>query len=144
MPETPHPIDVHVGRRLRLRRSLMGLSQEKLAELVGVTFQQIQKYERGTNRIGSSRLYRLAQVLQVPVSYFFEGLEAPTAGTPGLAESPASFEHESAPLGPRPLVDRRETLELVRAFNRIRNPVVRRRIYELTKALAALECEDTS
>ena len=122
----------------------MGLSQEKLAELVGVTFQQIQKYERGTNRIGSSRLYRLAQVLQVPVSYFFEGLEASGADAPGLAEAPAGFEHEAVPLGPRPLVDRRETLELVRAFNRIRNPVVRRRIYELTKALAALESGDTS
>ncbi len=144
MSEAPHPIDVHVGKRLRLRRSLMGLSQEKLAELVGVTFQQIQKYERGTNRIGCSRLYRLAQVLQVPVSYFFEGLDPPVrVALPGLQEAPAPFEHEDPP-GDRPLVDRRETLELVRAFNRITDPVIRRRIYELTKALAALQARQGS
>lgn len=141
----PHPVDRHVGQRLRLRRALLGMSQEKLAELVGVTFQQIQKYERGRTRIGASRLYDIARVLEVPVAWFFEELtpgDGETAATSfaGLAEPGAAFVYESATPAPSaPRFDRRETLELVRAFNRISDPLVRRRLYELTKALAALE-----
>src|SRR5678815_4355896 len=89
----PNPIDVHVGNRLRQRRTLLGMSQEKLGEAIGLTFQQVQKYERGMNRIGSSRLFDLARVLDVPVSYFFEDMSAETtarakAGVndPGMAE----------------------------------------------------------
>ncbi len=119
-----------------MRRALMGLSQERLAELVGVTFQQIQKYERGANRIGSSRLYELSRVLGVPVGYFFEGLEEERRPAPGLAEPPAAFQHETAPRPEPRIIDRRETLELVRAFNRIPDPLVRRRLFDLTKALA--------
>ncbi len=136
MSDLPHPVDVHVGQRLRLRRALMGLSQERLAELVGVTFQQIQKYERGANRIGSSRLYELARVLAVPVDYFFEGLEERARPGPGLAEPAAEFRHEAAPRPEPRIIDRRETLEMVRAFNRITDPLVRRRLFDLAKALA--------
>ena len=139
MPDKPNPIDVHVGRRLRLRRTLLGMSQERLGQLLGLTFQQIQKYERGVNRIGSSRLYELGQILDVPVSFFFddmsEGGRAQDVLAPGLAEDPAGFAFDDA----RELqLDKRETLELVRAYNRILDPAVRKRLFELTKTLANL------
>lgn len=125
----PDPIDVHVGSRVRLRRTLLGMSQEKLGMALGLTFQQIQKYERGANRIGSSRLYRLSRILDVPVSFFFDDL--PSEGTnlaPGLSEgSPEPFESEQ--------LSKRETLELVRAYYRIRNPRLRKRLFELVKAV---------
>jgi transcriptional regulator with XRE-family HTH domain len=141
MASKPNPIDVHVGRRLRLRRTLLGMSQERLGELLGLTFQQVQKYERGVNRIGSSRLFELGQILDVPVSFFFDDM--PEAGTslagghaaPGLAEAGAAFEHDAAP---DLSLDRRETLELVRAYYRISDPAVRKRLFELAKALANL------
>jgi transcriptional regulator with XRE-family HTH domain len=139
MSDKPNPIDVHVGRRLRLRRTLLGMSQERLAQLLGLTFQQIQKYERGVNRIGSSRLYELGQILDVPISFFFddmaEGSHAPDLLAPGLAEDPADFDFD----GTRDLqLDKRETLEFVRAYNRIVDPAVRKRLFELAKALANL------
>ena len=129
----PNPIDVHVGGRVRLRRTLLGMSQEKLAEAIGLTFQQVQKYERGANRIGSSRLFDLARILDVPVSYFFEDMSATVAArTPsrlrGLGEA------KPEPFEPDPMA-KRETLELVRAYYRIIDPQVRKRIFELTKAL---------
>jgi len=125
----PNPIDVHVGQRVRMRRTLLGMSQEKLGKAVNLTFQQIQKYERGANRIGSSRLYQLSQVLGVPVAYFFEDIDpALTGKAVGLSEAPA-----------RPYdVDqlaRRETLELVRAYYRIPDAAVRKRIFELVKSI---------
>lgn len=129
----PNPIDVHVGGRVRQRRTLLGFSQEKLADAIGLTFQQVQKYERGANRIGSSRLFDLARVLDVPVAYFFENMSATVASrTPsrmrGLAESkPEPFE-----LDP---MAKRETLELVRAYYRIADPQVRKRVFELAKSL---------
>lgn len=139
MSEKPNPIDVHVGRRLRLRRTLLGMSQERLGQLLGLTFQQIQKYERGVNRIGSSRLYELGQILDVPVSFFFddmsEGDRAQDLLAPGLAEEPAEFAFDDVR---DPQFDKRETLELVRAYNRIADPAVRKRLFELTKALANL------
>ncbi len=129
----PNPVDVHVGGRLRQRRTLLGLSQERLADAIGLTFQQVQKYERGANRIGASRLHQLARVLEVPVSYFFEEMipaGAPaTAGQPGFAEDGAAYDGD--PMG------RRETLELVRAYYRIRDPKVRKRVFELIKSVAA-------
>ena len=125
----PHPIDVHVGSRLRLRRTLLGMSQEKLGEAIGLTFQQVQKYERGANRIGSSRLYELSRILDVPVSFFFD--DAPLhSEVDGLAEAAASADFEQDPMA------RRETLELVRAYYRIADPLVRRRVFELTKAIS--------
>ena len=129
MTAKPNPIDVHVGSRIRLRRTLLGLSQEKLGKAIGLTFQQVQKYERGTNRVGSSRLFQIAKVLNVPVSFFFDDM-APEPGTaaPQLAE-------EADPYKANPLANR-ETLELVRAFQRIADPTVRKRVQDLVKAIA--------
>ena len=138
MVARPNPIDVHVGSRVRLRRTLLGMSQEKLGEALGLTFQQVQKYERGANRIGSGRLFHLSKVLDVPVSFFFDDLpegqggSAPPANLSGMSETPVeSFEAEA--------MSRRETLELVRAYYRIADPIVRRRVFELTKTLSRSE-----
>jgi len=130
----PNPIDIHVGSRVRLRRTLLGMSQEKLGEALGLTFQQVQKYERGANRIGSGRLYHLSKVLDVPVSFFFDDLPEAQGGSiginlSGMSETPVeSFEAEA--------MSRRETLELVRAYYRIIDPAVRKRVFELVKAIA--------
>lgn len=131
MAANPNPVDIHVGSRVRLRRTLFGMSQEKLGDAVGLTFQQIQKYERGANRIGSSRLYQFSQVLDVPVSFFFDDMSAEVSGRKsGMAESsPAPFEADQ--------LSRRESLELVRAYYRIATPTVRKRVFSLIKALAA-------
>jgi len=129
----PNPVDVHVGKRVRLRRTLLGLSQEKLGAALGLTFQQVQKYERGTNRIGSSRLFRLSQILDVPVSFFFDDMEQDVAAPAGgVAEGTRpTFESDQ--------LSRRETLELVRAYYRIVDPTVRKRLFELVKAVANSE-----
>src|SRR5215213_3305537 len=129
--ETPNPTDVRVGARLRLRRNMLGLTQEKLGEAIGVTFQQVQKYERGANRIGASRLHELSRILDVPVTFFFEDTDpvrAPAMG--GFAELPAEA-FESDPLR------KRETVELVQAYFSIEDAAVRRRLLDLAKALAA-------
>jgi transcriptional regulator with XRE-family HTH domain len=126
----PNPIDVRVGARLRLRRNMLGLSQEKLGEAIGLTFQQVQKYERGANRIGASRLHELSRVLDVPISFFFDDTDpvrAPAMG--GFAEPPAET-FDSDPLR------KQETIELVRAYFSIEDPTVRRRLLDLAKALA--------
>lgn len=132
----PNPVDVHVGGRVRLRRTLLGLSQEKLGEAIGLTFQQVQKYERGANRIGASRLWDLSRVLDCPVAYFFEEMEddVQAASPRNLTERTAEPEARDAD----PMT-KRETLELVRAYYKITDPHVRRRIYELAKSLAAAE-----
>src|ERR1700722_3677384 len=99
--DKPNPIDVHVGSRVRLRRTLLGMSQEKLGNAIGLTFQQVQKYERGANRIGASRLYDLSHVLDVPVSYFFE--EMPSVGSErNQSVAPSSVE----PFDPDPMAKR--------------------------------------
>lgn len=130
---SPHPVDVHVGHRLRLKRTFLGMSQEAVGKQIGVTFQQIQKYERGINRMGASRLYDFAKALGVPVSYFFEGFGDYAVGDASamMAAEPNApgFEHDS--------VNNRETLEVMRAYYRIKNPSVRKRIVELIKAMAA-------
>jgi len=136
-PGRPNPVDIHVGARVRLRRTLLGMSQEKLGEAIGLTFQQIQKYERGANRIGSSRLYDLSRVLDVPVSFFFEDMpDTVAASSPaqirGLAEAPMEYS------GADPMA-KRETLELVRAYYRIRDPQVRKRLFEMAKTLGAAD-----
>jgi transcriptional regulator with XRE-family HTH domain len=130
----PNPVDVHVGSRVRLRRTLLGMSQEKLGEAIGLTFQQVQKYERGANRIGASRLYDLSRVLDVPVSFFFDDMPGELGGPPPADERSAAGDRG----GPEPdPMAKRETLELVRAYYRIHDPQVRKRIFELTKAVAA-------
>ncbi len=128
----PNPVDVHVGGRVRLRRNLLGKSQENLGKALGLTFQQVQKYERGANRISSSKLFYLSQILDVPISYFFDDMPALGPDTmPGLSETKAAvFELD-------PLI-KRETIELVRAYYKISDPKVRKRLFELTKAIAKM------
>ena len=133
-PGVPNPVDIHVGGRVRLRRTLLGLSQEKLGDAVGLTFQQIQKYERGANRIGASRLFQLSRILDVPISFFFDDIPAGLR-TPEGQVAMGLREQEQKTIEPDPLA-RRETLELVRAYYRISDPRVRKRLFELTKSLA--------
>lgn len=139
----PNPIDLHVGSRVRLQRMLLGMSQERLGERLGLTFQQIQKYEKGINRIGASRLFDLAQVLGVSVQFFYD--DAPVAGhkvsnngtssitaIPGFAERPAdNFVVD--------FLSSREGIELNKAFVRITDPKVRRSVVELVRSLAGEE-----
>jgi transcriptional regulator with XRE-family HTH domain len=138
------PIDVHVGARIRLRRTMMGMSQERLGEALGLTFQQVQKYERGVNRVGASRLFDLSRILDVPISFFFDDMPEPLAatyGSPGaMSGARRSFgfadSQESFASGPGDeAMSRRETLELVRAYYRITDPSVRRRVFDLIKSL---------
>lgn len=127
--KSPNPVDIHVGSRLRMRRMLVGLSQERLGDSMGLTFQQIQKYEKGVNRIGASRLYKLSQVLDVPVQFFFEGmpLSERQPGT-GMAESDSgAFLHD--------FLNTRDGLELNRAFIKVTQPEVRRSIIELVRSI---------
>jgi transcriptional regulator with XRE-family HTH domain len=130
--DKPNPIDVHVGSRVRLRRNMLGLSQEKLGEAIGLTFQQVQKYERGANRIGASRLLELSRVLDVPVSFFYDETDPVRAPaiTAGFAEGPQEA-FDSDPMR------RREALELVEAYYDIEDTAARRRLFDLAKALAA-------
>jgi transcriptional regulator with XRE-family HTH domain len=130
MNEQPHPIDQHVGNRVRLQRTLLGYSQDRLAQALGLTFQQVQKYERGANRISASKLFEIARILGVQISFFFQDLEGEAAtAVKGLAESAAEpFEYEQ--------LHRRETTDLVRAYYRISSPHVRKRMLELIKAVS--------
>ena len=128
----PRPVDAHVGARVRLRRTMLGMSQEKLAQALGLTFQQVQKYERGTNRVGSSRLYELSKILDVPIQFFFDEMPAEIAATArggngGFAEAAADYQPDT--------LAKRETLELVRAYYRIKSPRVRKKVFDLAKTL---------
>ncbi len=134
------PIDVHVGARLRVRRTLSGMSQTTLGDAIGVSFQQMQKYERGTNRISASRLYDLARLLDVPVEYFFDDMPAAVAASSpaqggGKAKKPPSYEANP--------IARRETLELVRAYYKIRDPEIRKHLFAMTKTLGAAASKDS-
>lgn len=130
---TPNPVDIHVGRRLRARRTILGMSQEDLGETAGVTFQQIQKYERGMNRIGSSRLYNFARTLGVNVSYFFDDYSEETDGK-GFAEDADTFLIEN--------VDNKEILSLVRCYQSIEDKKVRRKMLSLIRSLSGTDKED--
>ncbi len=133
MAKKPNPVDVHVGGRMRLRRTLLGYSQDKLGKAVGLTFQQIQKYERGANRIGASRLYQFSKILDVPVAFFYDDMPAEVDDAqPGLAED------DSVPFDQQQFT-RRETLKLVRAYYAIADPAIRHRIYELTRSVALMD-----
>lgn len=125
----PRPVDVHVGTRVRSRRTLLGLSQQKLGAELGLTFQQVQKYEQGTNRIGASRLYELSQILGVPVGYFFDDMPGEITG-----DTPRGPAAADAPDGN--VLSKRETLELVRAFYRIEDNAARAALAALVKTLA--------
>ena len=136
-PAKPDPVDVSIGSRLRLRRLALGLSQSSLANALGITFQQIQKYERGTNRIVASRLYRLSQVLQVPVQYFFQELSAREAPTQPPAAGQTDIE---SPERVSDLMTQRDMLRLVQAYSRIEDATVRRQIYALVKTIGEHRC----
>lgn len=129
----PNPIDIHVGSRIRLRRALLGMSQSRLGEAIGLTFQQVQKYERGTNRVGSSRMYELARVLDVPIAYFFEDMASDT--TKRARQHLLGNATDTSVDDERDPMTKRETLELVRAYYKITDPRVRKRLFEMTKAL---------
>jgi transcriptional regulator with XRE-family HTH domain len=127
----PNPIDVHVGNRVRMRRMLIGMSQEKLGERLGLTFQQVQKYEKGSNRVSASRLHHMAQILGVPVQYFFDDL--PAGAAEGRVEG---FAESSEPGMIMSFLSSSEGLQLTRAFNEIGDAEVRRRVIDLVKSLA--------
>nr|WP_275415035.1 helix-turn-helix transcriptional regulator [Novacetimonas pomaceti] len=158
MSSSPSPVDVYVGSRIRLRRTLLGMSQERLGTALGLTFQQVQKYERGANRVGASRLYDLARVLDVPIAFFFDGMPQDNAAQPEVpagAATPSSFAESRESFGGVPvasqpegtedrfasnelaLLSRRETIDLVRSYYRISDPAVRRRVLELVRSMAA-------
>lgn len=130
--KAPNPIDKHVGSRVRMRRMMVGMSQEKLGESLGITFQQIQKYEKGTNRIGASRLQQISIVLGVPVAFFFEG--APT-----LVPNEEGFSEAASPTFVNDFLATSDGLALTRNFMRISDSKVRRRIVELVAAIAGEE-----
>jgi len=134
----PNPVDVHVGRRVRLRRFLLGMSQEKLGSALGLTFQQVQKYERGANRIGASRLWDLSLVLKCPVSYFYDDMtDLVSSASPRNLNRPHtdSAISETEDESEEDMVVSRETMDLVRTFSMIKDDRVRRRISDLVKAL---------
>lgn len=126
MNNGPDPIDIHVGQRVRARRKMLGLSQTQLGHELGVTFQQVQKYERGTNRIGSSRLFRMSNTLDVPVAYFFEGAETKMPGYVSINETMGDA-----------VFDREETQELVDAYYRIADPRIRKKVLGLARLLSS-------
>ncbi len=131
---TLHPVDIHVGKRLRLRRKMMGMSQEELGSAVGVTFQQIQKYERGTNRMGSSRLFEISNVLHTSISYFFDGFVDESQfgfAEPDSAEKLDDIEQQE--------MESKETLSLLQAYYRINDPNVRNKVLALIKSLRTKE-----
>lgn len=132
--KSPHPIDVHVGGRVRLRRMLIGMSQDKLGDALGLTFQQIQKYEKGVNRIGASRIFEISRVLDVPIQFLFDDFDGASPSY-GLAES--APEDDSF----MQLLHSPEGVQLCRHFADIKDPKVRRRVLDLVKTLADGEKE---
>lgn len=126
--KTPNPIDRHVGSRVRMRRMMISMSQEKLGERLGITFQQVQKYEKGTNRIGASRLQQIATILGVPVSFFFEGV-------PGGDATAAGFADSGNPAYVSDFMATSEGLSLAKAFMKVSDPKLRRRIVDLVEAM---------
>jgi transcriptional regulator with XRE-family HTH domain len=134
--KAPNPIDKHVGSRVRMRRMMLGMSQEKLGDALGLTFQQVQKYEKGTNRIGASRLQQISQILQVPVAFFFEG-------APHLAGGPVpeGTEHAPSPAYVSDFLATSDGLSLTKAFMRIPDAKLRRRIVDLVQQIAGEEGE---
>ncbi|MGY2052131.1 helix-turn-helix domain-containing protein [Methylobacterium sp. JK268] len=136
MKKAPDPIDRHVGHRVRVRRLLMGVSQEKLGDALGVTFQQIQKYEKGANRISASRLQQIAEMLGVPVGFFYEGAPRVDNGHDENVEPAASLSAD--------VFWTSQDLQLVRAFQKVADPTVRRRLVALVEAVGAIGDEAAS
>jgi len=128
----PHPVDVHVGNRVRQRRSLLGMSRTQLAELLGVTFQQVQKYERGTNRMASSRLFQLSRILDVPVSYFFAEMPHTVSTDPHGDASVSELQHCD-----RDKLFKLETIRFVRAYFGIKDEKVQRQLRSLVEEVGS-------
>jgi transcriptional regulator with XRE-family HTH domain len=126
--EPPDPVDLHVGKAVKERRMSLGLSQSEIGKVLGLTFQQVQKYEKASNRISASKLYALASVLKVPVYYFFQGLDA--SAVPGFAEPPADYDVD--------VEAQRDLREMSRLLSRIDNPAARRQLLDLAKTLVQL------
>jgi transcriptional regulator with XRE-family HTH domain len=129
MAKIPNPIDKHVGSRVRMRRMMLGMSQEKLGDALSLTFQQVQKYEKGTNRIGASRLQQISTILQVPVAFFFEGAPSDGSSTDEFGEAPS-------PAYVTDFLATSDGLALTKAFMKIANPKLRRRIVDLVEQIA--------
>jgi transcriptional regulator with XRE-family HTH domain len=132
--KAPNPIDKHVGSRVRMRRMMLGMSQEKLGDALDLTFQQVQKYEKGTNRIGASRLQQISQILQVPVAFFFEG-------APNIAVRPVGAADAPSPAYVSDFLASSEGLALTKAFMHIKDPKVRRRIVDLVEAIVGEQAD---
>jgi transcriptional regulator with XRE-family HTH domain len=132
--KAPNPIDKHVGSRVRMRRMMLGMSQEKLGDALGLTFQQVQKYEKGTNRIGASRLQQISHILQVPVAFFFEGAPEMPAGL-----APADMNNAPSPSFVSDFLATSDGLALTKAFMRIDDVKLRRRIVDLVEHIAGVE-----
>jgi transcriptional regulator with XRE-family HTH domain len=126
-----NPVDVQVGNRVRIRRMLIGMSQERLGDMLGLTFQQVQKYEKGVNRIGAGRLFEVARILNVPIDFFYEGLNA--ANQPGMGET------DTAAPPVMEFISSGEGLQLSLAFMKIKDTKVRKRVLDLVKSLAEEE-----
>jgi transcriptional regulator with XRE-family HTH domain len=133
--KAPNPVDKYVGSRVRMRRIMLGMSQEKLGEALGLTFQQVQKYEKGTNRVGASRIQQISEILQVPVSFLFEGCPSGTASADGFSEA-------TSPAYVSDFLATSEGLALTRAFTRITDAKLRRSIVELVEQIATREGPD--
>jgi transcriptional regulator with XRE-family HTH domain len=133
--KAPNPVDKYVGSRVRMRRIMLGMSQEKLGEALGLTFQQVQKYEKGTNRVGASRIQQISEILQVPVSFLFEGGPSGTTGGEGFSEG-------TSPAYISDFLATSEGLALTRAFTRITDAKLRRSIVEMVEQIAAREGPD--
>jgi transcriptional regulator with XRE-family HTH domain len=133
--KAPNPVDKYVGSRVRMRRIMLGMSQEKLGEALGLTFQQVQKYEKGTNRVGASRIQQISEILQVPVSFLFEGGPSGTSGGEGFSEG-------SSPAYISDFLATSEGLALTRAFTRITDAKLRRSIVEMVEQIATREGPD--
>lgn len=138
---TPDAVDVHVGNRLRVKRSLQGMSQEKLADAIGLTFQQIQKYERGVNRISAGRLFQFSRILEVPISYFYDQMGGETGRenplVMGLSDNEQQpFAHEEN------VMQSKETLDLVRTYYSIDDPKKRKDIFRFIRSMASPSSED--
>ena len=134
------PVDVHVGARIRLRRTLMGMSQERLGDALGLTFQQVQKYERGANRVGASRLFDLSRILDVPISFFYDNMPEALGGIGAHQQRAAGgFAEQQDGFGADDAMSKRETLELVRSYYRITDPNVRKRMLDLIKSMGPAE-----
>jgi transcriptional regulator with XRE-family HTH domain len=133
-PGVPHPVDIHVGGRVREQRKLKGMSQGELGDSLGLTFQQIQKYERGANRIGASRLFQLSQILDVPVAFFFDGMPSDLEMTQDNFDLDVTFSEDPRDSGD--LMGSSETTELITAYYAIKNPRKRRAMHDMIASLS--------